>query len=79
MELETIFDEQIEINKKYVLPISKLVYDKPYNFLFINTDLQTLSRTGIKLFWMNPLLKTGENTYRSIFSFAILLSKSIYI
>jgi hypothetical protein len=54
MELETIFDEQIEINKKYVLPISKLVYDKPYNFLFINTDLQTLFKNWDKIILDEP-------------------------
>lgn len=37
-ELETIFDEVIERPKELVLPISKLVYDKPYQFLFINVD-----------------------------------------
>lgn len=42
MELQTIFEEQIELQKDYVLPISKLVFDKPYQYLFINTDLQKL-------------------------------------
>lgn len=37
-ELETIFEEVIERPKDLVLPISKLVYDKPYQFLFINVD-----------------------------------------
>jgi len=37
-ELETIFEEVIERPKELVLPISKLVYDKPYQFLFINVD-----------------------------------------
>jgi GTPase SAR1 family protein len=37
-ELELIFDELIEQAKDMLLPISKLVFDKPYNFLFINTD-----------------------------------------
>lgn len=37
-ELETIFDEVIERPKELVLPISKLVYDKPFQFLFINVD-----------------------------------------
>jgi hypothetical protein len=41
-EMETIFDELIELPKEYVLPIMKLVYDKPYNYLFINTDTQRL-------------------------------------
>jgi hypothetical protein len=37
-ELELIFDEVVEQAKELVLPISKLVYDTKYNFLFINTD-----------------------------------------
>jgi hypothetical protein len=37
-ELENIFEEVIERPKDLVLPISKLVYDKPYQFLFINID-----------------------------------------
>jgi len=37
-ELETIFEEIIERDKDLVLPISKLVYDKPYEFLFVNID-----------------------------------------
>ena len=37
-ELELIFDELVEQSKEMVLPISKLVYDQPYNFLFMNTD-----------------------------------------
>lgn len=44
MELQTIFEEQIELNKSYVLPISKLVFNEPYSFLFINTDSQQLFR-----------------------------------
>ena len=41
-EMETIFEEVIELPKEYILPIMKLVYDKPYNYLFINTDTQRL-------------------------------------
>ena len=37
-ELEKIFEELVEQIKDNVLPISKLVYDKRYNFLFIHTD-----------------------------------------
>ena len=37
-ELETIFDEVIERPKDIIMPISRLVYDKPYQFLFINID-----------------------------------------
>lgn len=44
MELQTIFEEQIELDKSFVLPISKLVFNEPYTFLFINTDSQSLYR-----------------------------------
>ena len=37
-ELETIFEEAVEQPKEVVAQISKLVYDKPYQFLFVNTD-----------------------------------------
>jgi hypothetical protein len=37
-ELENIFEEVIERPKDLVIPISKLVYDKPYQFLFVNID-----------------------------------------
>ena len=41
-EMEQIFDEVIELPKDYILPIMKVVYDKPYQFLFINTDSQRM-------------------------------------
>lgn len=41
-EMEMIFDELVELPKDYILPIMKLVYDKPYQYLFINTDSQRL-------------------------------------
>lgn len=41
-EMEIIFDEVVELPKEYIYPIIKLVYDKPYQFLFINTDSQRL-------------------------------------
>lgn len=37
-EIELIFDELVEESSDCVQPISKLVFDKKYNFLFINTD-----------------------------------------
>lgn len=37
-ELETIFEEVVEQPKELVGRISRLVYDKPYQFLFINSD-----------------------------------------
>ena len=41
-ELNTIYDELIEHKREYVDEIIKLVYDKPYNFMFINTDTQRI-------------------------------------
>lgn len=43
-ELEEIFEELVESHKKIVMDIAKLVYDKPHQFLFINTDEQRLFR-----------------------------------
>lgn len=37
-ELSDIFDEAIELDKQYLVPISNLVYDKQYNYLFLNLD-----------------------------------------
>lgn len=36
--LQQIFDEVIELPNKYIYPISNLVFDKKYNFLFLNTE-----------------------------------------
>jgi hypothetical protein len=44
-ELENIFEEVIERPKDLVMPISKLVYDKPFQFLFINVDSGRLFKT----------------------------------
>ena len=41
-ELTNIFDEVVEQKKEIITDLSKLVYDVPYNFLFINTDLGRL-------------------------------------
>tara|TARA_B110000285_G_scaffold9347_1_gene9454 strand:- start:681 stop:1400 length:720 start_codon:yes stop_codon:yes gene_type:complete len=43
-ELTTIFDEIVEDKELVdIAPqISKLIYDKPYNFMFINTDSQRI-------------------------------------
>jgi DNA replication protein DnaC len=41
-ELTTIFDELVEQKKEYITELSKLVYDKPHQYLFINTDSQRL-------------------------------------
>ena len=37
-ELELIFDELVEQAKDMILPISKLVFNEKYQFLFINVD-----------------------------------------
>jgi energy-coupling factor transporter ATP-binding protein EcfA2 len=37
-ELNLIFEEHIELNKDDITTIRKFVFDKPYNFLFMNTD-----------------------------------------
>jgi GTPase SAR1 family protein len=42
IEMENIFNEVIELSKDYIIPLMKIVYDKPYQFLFINTDSQRL-------------------------------------
>ena len=41
-EMETIADELIEQKKEYLPEIIKLVYNKPYQYLFINTDSQRI-------------------------------------
>lgn len=53
MELQAIFEEQIELDKEYVQPISKIVFDKPYNFLFINADSQRLYKNFDRLILKN--------------------------
>jgi hypothetical protein len=40
--METIADELIEQKKEYINEIVKIVYNKPYEYLFINTDSQRL-------------------------------------
>jgi GTPase SAR1 family protein len=42
--LEQIASEVIEIPSKYVIPISNLVFDAKYNFLFINVETKTMMR-----------------------------------
>jgi hypothetical protein len=41
-EMQTIFDEHIELPNDYVVPIMKIVFDEPYQYLFLNTDSQRL-------------------------------------
>lgn len=41
-ELENLFSEVVERHKDLIPEITHLVYDKPYRYLFINTDSQRL-------------------------------------
>ena len=41
-EMETIFEEVVELDKKHIPEITKIAFDEPYSFLFINTDSQRL-------------------------------------
>jgi len=42
MELSKVFEELVESHKDQAMEISKIVFDEPHNFLFINTDSQRL-------------------------------------
>ena len=54
-ELEEIFEEIVEQDKDIIPKISKFVFDKPYNFLFLNTDSQKLYKN-----WDEIILATEE-------------------
>jgi hypothetical protein len=41
-EFDNIFEEVIEYKKDYVDQLVKIVYDKKFNYMFINTDSQRL-------------------------------------
>lgn len=41
-EMANIFDELIELPIEYMRDIMKLVYDKPYQYMFVNTDSQRI-------------------------------------
>jgi hypothetical protein len=41
-EMENIWDEHVELPNDYILPIMKVVFDEPYQYLFLNTDSQRL-------------------------------------
>ena len=43
-ELENIFEEIVEKDKGLIPEITKLVFDEPYSYLFINTESQRLFR-----------------------------------
>lgn len=40
--LEQIFSEIVELPSKFIYPISELVFDKKFNFLFLNTDTKRM-------------------------------------
>jgi len=42
--LEQIFSEVIELPSKFIYPISNLVFDAKYNFLFVNVESKTLMK-----------------------------------
>lgn len=41
-EMHQIFDEVVELPNDYILPLMKLTYDQPHQYLFLNTDSQRL-------------------------------------
>lgn len=41
-EMENIFEEAIEQHKKAFITVTNFVYDKPHNFLYINTNSQRM-------------------------------------
>lgn len=55
IELQTIFEEQIELDKSYVAPLNKLIFNEPYNFMFINTDTQMIYKNFDEI-----IIKDGE-------------------
>jgi len=40
--LNTIYDELIEHKKQYIDEIIKIIFDKKYNYMFVNTDSQRI-------------------------------------
>ena len=43
-EMENIFEEVVELDKKWIPQITKIVFDEPYSYLFINTESQRMFR-----------------------------------
>ena len=41
-EFKNLWDELIEYDDSYIVPIMRLVFNKPFKFLFINVDTQSL-------------------------------------
>jgi hypothetical protein len=55
--METIMDETIERKKEMALEIVRVVFDKPYQFLFINMDTQKMYKNFDELIFSED----GEN------------------
>jgi hypothetical protein len=41
-EMANIFDELVEHPIEYMRDIMKIIYDKPYQYMFLNTDSQRI-------------------------------------
>ena len=54
-EMEDIMDEIIEYHADNIDKIIKLVFDRPYNFLFINTDSQRIFKNFDELIFSDNL------------------------
>ena len=54
-EMEDIIDELYEGNKHNIDQIIKIVYDVPYNYLFINTDTQRMFKNFDELFFSDNI------------------------
>ena len=48
-ELHAIFDEVVEGKRGWEDQVSKFVFDRPFNFLFVNVDTQTLYKNWDKI------------------------------
>ena len=53
--MEDIMDEIIEYHTDNIDKIIKIVFDKPYNFLFINTDTQRLFKNFDELIFSDNI------------------------
>lgn len=52
-ELKDMFEEAIELEHEFLVPISNLVYDKQYNFLFVNLDSKRFFKNWDELLIQN--------------------------
>lgn len=56
-ELEIIMDEVVEQKKYLAIEIAKLVFDEPYQYLFINTDNQRLFKGFDEIIFIEDEIK----------------------